>query len=87
MGSGCQTSVIFEYPMGEKLYMIKNQQKALFTATISSKKEELEEIRRLLNENVEANGYDYQEILTISRRMDEAIVEFMRMKKKEYFKS
>ena len=67
--------------------MIKNRQKALFTVAISSKKEELEEIRRLLNENVEANGYDYQEILTISRRMDEAIVEFMRMKKKEYFKS
>jgi len=81
MGSGCQTSVIFEYPMGEKLYMIKNQQKALFTATISSKKEELEEIRRVLNENVEANGYDYQEILAISQRMDEVIVEYIRMKK------
>ena len=81
MGSGCQTSVIFEYPMGEKIYMINNRQKALFTAAISSKKEELEEIRRVLNENVGGNGFDYQEILAISRRMDEVILEYMKLKK------
>jgi len=59
--------------------MIENVQKTLFMDVLCDKKEELEELRHLLNESIEATGFtDYQEILAISRKMDEAVIEYIK---------
>jgi Spo0E like sporulation regulatory protein. len=59
--------------------MRKNRQKDLLTAALCCKKEELEAIRRVLNENIDAHGFDYQEVLAVSQRMDKVIVEYMKL--------
>jgi Spo0E like sporulation regulatory protein. len=59
--------------------MSKNLRKELSTDYLSCKKEELEDVRRLLNQNIDTRGFDYQEILAVSQRMDEIIVEYMKL--------
>lgn len=55
-------------------------QKTLLMEALCDKKEELEELRHLLNESIEATGFtEYQELLAISMKMDEVVVEYIKL--------
>lgn len=59
--------------------MTKNPQGTTFIYEQDEKKE-LEELRKLLNESIDSIN-DYNELLAISVKLDEAILKYMRAEK------